>query len=1005
MKNKINFSRYLLSITLLCLMITSECFGPALDEYESLSSCSIDEQGSDLTGFDQNHWSGVLEEQTTLIPYSKLFYNYVFEPVIEKKRKEGKKKIPFSIFDIIFNKVVFATCLLIWSCILFIACGTVADTYISSLMIRLAECLNLSDTFAGSTLLAFSNAASDVILGIVSVSIGEKDAIDVFLGDVVGACLFIILVVFGCVMVFSKSGTNSSYINIPVFNHLRDTIALTIGLIQLLIINHLGYISPKMSFIPLIAYCCYVSLLQWSEKSTSCSMPLSLTIRDEYVGHVYEHVVGSKEGNGSGKFSLRSSNVTDIRSLLYNNAVNVSSIPFTPPDSLNDNRNNNYDKFDVSVNDLEIPPIKLSFLSTSEDDKVKSNSRERAINKELYWDRIGSKSRSIKKTLLLLTPSHSPSPSLTNDELCGRVLTPNSPNSLLTNSIRCDSRSLQDVSEKGTLLPDKANNLSKGQRQAMPFQREKIFNNTLEPPSQWNINRSKSPSSVVNSRNIVSTASYSTLTTINNPIDQNSNDKMRSHSRDRGLNGNNRSNSHSELVLVSDDYAVRLSRNLSMSEVVYQTESLYNSLLPPPAHRENVMKLQKRGRMLSRENRTRRIPGANQDLNYRQINENHPIENENIDIEESVESEHWSRLNYWLDFEVLKEDIFGFLNFIRQLLMTPIMFILYLTVPSPSLRRSVQIMQPLFIILAVGFEKKIYKNYPLFYLLALLSASILSLILFVIYTCVIPPDDEYSEDSTSETENQGKVLTSTLNCHYYTSQVQDYIESGSNNPNQTPTPIIYNFNASLNANYCTEKNQQQFDTKETKDDRVGSRSSIKFVDIDISPKKRRFIKNFLVYCNMLFGIIMSIYWNGVLVNELVECIRVIGLTLGIKPAILGLTIVAMGNSIADLFANVAVSRAGHAHMGLAGCYGACVFLLLFGFGSSVFVRTIQLGFSKDIHLHFESQIITATYQLLYFLPFSALVVVLSKGRVHKIWGLLFILYFIIGMIFILNGII
>ena len=383
-------------------------------------------------------------------------------------------------------------------------------------------------------------------------------------------------------------------------------------------------------------------------------------------------------------------------------------------------------------------------------------------------------------------------------------------------------------------------------------------------------------------------------------------------------------------MLVNDDYAVRLSRNLSMSEVVYQTESLYNSLLPPPANEENVLKIQKRGRMRIREDRIR-----------------YKIDNMPTEYQVKITNNEGK---FSFDFEILMENFFNICGFVRQLLMTPIMFLLYLTVPSPSLRKSIQIMQPLFIVLAIGFEKKIYKNYPLYYLVALLFASIISLLLFIIYTCIIP-----------------------------------------NNNNEDET---------INDNL---KNKDDIVTQNASKERVKSFSNIKLPEIKFSYKTKKFLTNLLMYCDMFCGIIMSIYWNGVLVNELVECIRVIGLTLGIKPAILGLTIVAMGNSIADLFANVAVSRAGHAHMGLAGCYGACVFLLLFGFGCSVFVRAIQLGFSKDIHLHFESQIITATYQLLYFLPFSALIVVLSKGRVHRIWGLIFILYFIIGMAFILQG--
>ncbi|KAJ1615321.1 putative sodium/calcium cation exchanger [Cryptosporidium canis] len=909
------------------------------EDCESYNSCSADEQGSELNVLDQSHWIGEISEQTTLIPYSKIFYTYIFEPIFDNDQPNRGKSAFFGIF---LNKITFSVCLFIWSCILFIACGTVADTYISSLMIKLAECLSLSDTFAGSTLLAFSNAASDVILGIISVSIGEKDAIDVFLGDVVGACLFIILVVFGCVMVSSKSSENANYINIPVLNHLRDTIALTIGLIQLLIINHLGYISSKMSVIPLIAYGFYVLLLQWSEKSTSLSMPVNLTIKEEYVGPVYEQVTDSDEARGGSKLSLRNVvSVNDFPNGRYSNIhSSIPAIPFTPPDSIRDLQKTDRG----NTPDLEIPPIKLSFpnLQFSYDEKSQLLEKGTVINSDVYWDRIGSKSRSIKKTLLLLTPTQSPSPSLTNDDLSGRVLTPSS-----NNGLSKDNECFEKTSS--------GNNVSSGGHSApqrssfrYPPNREKNYANTLELPNPWNSHyqRSKSPMNTQSHLCPSKMDSGSQTSSIppmfsSDPCQgQNFSATSSSCSSNMGSglvpnHGSNRSSSQSQLLLVSDDYAVRLSRNLSMSEVVYQTESLHNSLLPPPAHEENVLKLQKRGRQRVRESR-------------------HLMENRShfptlqLQIPQSNEENggFFQKMSFNTDIEGLMDGFFEFCDFIRQLLMTPIMFIMYLTVPSPSLRRSIQIMQPLFIVLAVGFEKKVYAHYPLFYLVALLLASIISLGLLFTYTCLLSTGgDGDNEDDLNESPKPGKLC------------------------------------------------------------RVRSFSNIKLPEVKLSTKAKKLISNLLMYCDMFFGIIMSIYWNGVLVNELVECIRVIGLTLGIKPAILGLTIVAMGNSIADLFANVAVSRAGHAHMGLAGCYGACVFLLLFGFGSSVFVRAIQLGFTKDIHLHFESQIITATYQLLYFLPISALVVVLSKGRVHRIWGLAFILYFIVCMSFILKGVI
>ncbi|KAH8583707.1 sodium calcium cation exchanger having 12 transmembrane domains and signal peptide [Cryptosporidium sp. chipmunk genotype I] len=909
------------------------------EECESYSSCSADDHGSELNVLDQSHWINEISQQSTLIPYSKIFYTYIFEPLFDNDQPNERNS---AFFGFLLNKVTFAICLLIWSCILFIACGTVADTYISSLMIKLAECLSLSDTFAGSTLLAFSNAASDVILGIISVSIGEKDAIDVFLGDVIGACLFIILVVFGCVMVSSKSNENSNYINIPIFNHLRDTIALTIGLIQLLIINHLGFISSKMSVIPLIAYGFYVLLLQWSEKSASLSMPVNLTIKEEYVGPVYEQITDSDEVRGGSKLSLRNVATTgDFPNYRSSNTIpSVLPIPFTPPDSIRDVQRVDYG----NTPDLEIPPIKLSFpnLQFSYDEKSQLLEKGTVINSDVYWDRIGSKSRSIKKTLLLLTPTQSPSPSLTNDDLSGRVLTPSSNHGF--------GKDNEDFEKAYGVSNAPSSRIAASQRNSFrnPPNRERNYANTLELPNPWNAQsqRSKSPvySQLSLSQNKTDQSSQIgniNSMTISDALQSNNFSATSSSSSSSNLGSNlipnyenNRSSSHSQLVLVSDDYAVRLSRNLSMSEVVYQTESLHNSLLPPPAHEENVLKLQKRGRPRIRENR-HIIEGR---AHFPTLQLKIPQSNERSEG-------FFQGMSFNTDFESLLDGFFEFCDFIRQLLMTPIMFVLYLTVPSPSLRRSVQIMQPLFIVLAVGFEKKIYASHPLFYLIALLLSSIISLVLFFVYTCIL---NTRKDDQADNEDLGGDPQTCRLS-------------------------------------------------------RVRSFSNIKLPEVKLSVNTRKLITDLLMYCDMFFGISMSIYWNGVLVNELVECIRVIGLTLGIKPAILGLTIVAMGNSIADLFANVAVSRAGHAHMGLAGCYGACVFLLLFGFGSSVFVRAIQLGFSKDIHLHFESQIITATYQLLYFLPISALVVVLSKGRVHRIWGLVFILYFIVCMSYILKG--
>ena len=62
---------------------------------------------------------------------------------------------------------------------------------------------------------------------------------------------------------------------------------------------------------------------------------------------------------------------------------------------------------------------------------------------------------------------------------------------------------------------------------------------------------------------------------------------------------------------------------------------------------------------------------------------------------------------------------------------------------------------------------------------------------------------------------------------------------------------------------------------------------------------------------VLTGFVLSVLWISAVANELVSLLNAIGLMLNISPVILGLTILAWGNSLGDIVADVSLAIQGY----------------------------------------------------------------------------------------------
>jgi len=145
--------------------------------------------------------------------------------------------------------------------------------------------------------------------------------------------------------------------------------------------------------------------------------------------------------------------------------------------------------------------------------------------------------------------------------------------------------------------------------------------------------------------------------------------------------------------------------------------------------------------------------------------------------------------------------------------------------------------------------------------------------------------------------------------------------------------------------------------------------------------------------SVLFAFLMSVVWLDLIANEIVAMLETIGLLLGVSTSILGLTVLAWGNSVGDLVADTATAKAGKVKTAIASCFGSPLLSALVGLGIALTVTTSKENGSFATSI--DTQNLAGMITLLFTLGCSGVVFVKYDYKPPREYAyFLFILYFL-----------
>ncbi|ELU18053.1 hypothetical protein CAPTEDRAFT_197695 [Capitella teleta] len=143
---------------------------------------------------------------------------------------------------------------------------------------------------------------------------------------------------------------------------------------------------------------------------------------------------------------------------------------------------------------------------------------------------------------------------------------------------------------------------------------------------------------------------------------------------------------------------------------------------------------------------------------------------------------------------------------------------------------------------------------------------------------------------------------------------------------------------------------------------------------------------------------VSIVWIGALSYVMVWMVTIIGETFGIPDAVMGLTLLAVGNSIPDALASLFVARDGFGEMAVSNSIGSNVFDILLGLGLPWLIKTGMVDPNTTVAINSEGLFFSAVI-LLVTIVFLIIVICANGWKLTRPVGvLLFLAYLLVTVL-------